>query len=236
MECVKYQIHGQKACSVLITATKPNGTKLEGEQVFSYVNGKMFVFSMVGKKANLDGYLPTFRTMLTSFKSPPDTPETTNTNNTGSSSLGTPLGQQYKSAPPSSPLFQSQIPNTVPQAPPYQQQPYQQQPYPFQPDQQQQPNNNYALPRILSQSAYIDSIGTVHIVGEVINQSPVTAKFVQITVTFCDANNRVVGTDFTFTQPSDLAPGQRAPFDIAVLSGGIPMAQVRNYALSVDAS
>ncbi len=112
-----------------------------------------------------------------------------------------------------------------------QQQPYQQQPY-----QQQQPSNNYPLPSILSQSAYTDSIGSVHIVGEVINQSPVTAKFVKIIVTFYNAYNQVIGTDFTFTQPSDLAPGQRAPFDIAVLSGGIPMAQVRNYALSVDIS
>jgi hypothetical protein len=37
-------------------------------------------------------------------------------------------------------------------------------------------------------------------------------------------------------QPSDLAPGQRAPFDILVLSGGIPMNEVRNYVLTVDAS
>jgi hypothetical protein len=72
-------------------------------------------------------------------------------------------------------------------------------------------------------------------VGEVVNQSPVTAKFVQITATFYDANNRVVGTDFTFTQPHDLAPGQRAPFDLLVTSG-VPMNQVHNYALSVDAS
>jgi hypothetical protein len=95
------------------------------------------------------------------------------------------------------------------------------------------PTNNYPLPSILSQSAYTDSIGTVHIVGEVINQSPVTATYVQITATFYDANNRVVGTDFTFTQPHDLAPGQRAPFDLLVTSGGIPMNQVRNYSLSV---
>jgi hypothetical protein len=114
--------------------------------------------------------------------------------------------------------FVSFFPTTVGTFPPY----------------QQQATNNYPLPTILSQSAYTDSIGTVHIVGEVINQSPVTAKFVQITATFYDANNQVVGTDFTFTQPSDLAPGQRAPFDILVLSGGIPMNQVRNYALSVS--
>jgi hypothetical protein len=137
-----------------------------------------------------------------------------------------------KSAQPSQPLSQPQIPNTIPPQYPA----YQQQPYPFQPYQQQQPNNNYPLPRILSQTAYTSSTGTVHIVGEVINQSPVTAKFVKIIVTFYNAYNEVVGTDFTYTQPSDLAPGQRAPFDILVLSGGIPMNEVRNYVLTVDAS
>jgi hypothetical protein len=65
-------------------------------------------------------------------------------------------------------------------------------------------------------------LGTFYIVDEVINQSPVTAKFVTIIVTFYDGNNQVVGTDSTYTKPSDLAPGQRAPFDILVLSGGKP--------------
>ena len=80
---------------------------------------------------------------------------------------------------------------------PYPFQPYQQQPYPFQPY-QQQPNNNYPPPRILSQSAYTDNIVTIHIVGEVINESPTTAKFVKIIVTFYNAYNQVIGTDNTY--------------------------------------
>lgn len=40
--------------------------------------------------------------------------------------------------------------------------------------------------------------------------------------------------DSTYTEPTDLAPSQRAPFDILVTSG-VPMNQVRNY-LAVDAS
>jgi hypothetical protein len=120
---------------------------------------------------------------------------------------------------------------------PYQQQQayQQQQPYSF-PSYQQQPNNNYPLPRILSQSAYTSSTGTVHIVGEVINQSPVTAKFVKVIVTFYNAYNQVIGTDNTYTEPTDLAQGQRAPFELIELSGSIPMNQVRNYVLSVTSS
>ena len=74
----------------------------------------------------------------------------------------------------------------------------------------------------------------MHIVGEVMNQSPVTARFVKIIVTFYNANNQVIGTDFGYTEPSDLAPGQRAPFDIIVLSGSLPMYQMSYYGLSVD--
>jgi hypothetical protein len=97
------------------------------------------------------------------------------------------------------------------------------------------PTSNY-LPNILSRSTYTDSVGTLHIVGEVVNQSPITARFVKIIATLYNANNQVIGTDFAYTQPSDLAPGQRAPFHILVLSGGIPINQVRNYALSVSTS
>jgi hypothetical protein len=78
------------------------------------------------------------------------------------------------------------------------------------------PSTNYSPTRILSSTGYTDSIGTEHIVGEVINQSPTTVQFVQVTVTFYDAYNQVIGTDFTFTHPDTLAPGQTAPFDILV--------------------
>ncbi|HET7147510.1 MAG TPA: FxLYD domain-containing protein [Candidatus Nitrosopolaris sp.] len=216
VECVKYQVEGQKACSYMIKITKPKGTNLEGEQIFSHVNDKMFMFTMVSEQGDFGCYLPIFQNMLTSFRSPPDTSETPNPT-------------QASQPPPA--IRNPQFIPQPPLFPPYQQQ----QPYSF-PPYQQQPANNYLLPRILSQSTYTDSIGAVHIVGEVINQSPVTAKFVQITVTFYNAHNQVIGTDFTYTHPSDLAPGQRAPFELIELSGGIPMNQVRNYALTVDAS
>ena len=74
----------------------------------------------------------------------------------------------------------------------------------------------------------------MHIVGEVLNQAPVTAKFVKIIATFYNANGQVIGTDFAYADPPDLAPGQRAPFDIIVLEGSVPMYQVSSYELTVD--
>jgi hypothetical protein len=216
LECVKYQIQGQKACSHTIKITKPKGTNLEGEQVFSYVNSKMLVFTMVAKQGELDGYLPIFHNMLASFRSPPDTSETPNP----AQSSQPPPAVRNPQFIPQPPLF-----------PPYQQQ----QPYSF-PLFPLQPNYSYPPPTILSQSAYTNSIGNLHIVGEVINQSPVTANSVKIIATFYNAYNQVVGTDYVYAQPSNLAPGQRAPFELIELSGSIPMNQVRNYVLSVTSS
>jgi hypothetical protein len=89
-------------------------------------------------------------------------------------------------------------------------------------------------PRILSQSTYVDSTGNLHIVGEVINESFQPLRFVQIIATFYDSNNSVIGTDFTFTSPSTIQPGQRAPFDMIVSEGSIPTQLLAYYTLSVD--
>jgi hypothetical protein len=91
-------------------------------------------------------------------------------------------------------------------------------------------------PRVLSHSSYVNNIGSLHIVGEVINESYQTVRFVKITATFYDVNNAVIGTDFAYTSPSTLQPGQRAPFDIIVFEGSIPTHLLAYYALSVDYS
>ena len=89
-------------------------------------------------------------------------------------------------------------------------------------------------PRMLSLSTYVDSTGNLHIVGEVLNESFQSLRLVQIIATFYDSNNSVIGTDFTFTSPSTIPPGQGAPFDIIVSDGSIPTSLLAYYTLSVD--
>ena len=55
-----------------------------------------------------------------------------------------------------------------------------------------------------------------HIVGEVQNNGTETAKFVEVSATLYDNNNKVIGTESTFTTPRDIEPGQKAPFEITV--------------------
>jgi hypothetical protein len=129
--------------------------------------------------------------------------------------------------------------------PPPMQQPLQQQPYsqPYPPP----ASPSYTIPynpsltqptdvppRILSDNNYVDNIGTLHIVGEVINESYQSVSYVRITATFYDSNNSVIGTDFTFTSPSTLQPGQRAPFDLTISEGSVPTYLMAYYTLSVD--
>jgi hypothetical protein len=91
-------------------------------------------------------------------------------------------------------------------------------------------------PRILSSNSYVDSIGNMHIVGEVINESLQPTYLVMVTATFYDTTNRVIGTDFTFADPGTLQPGQRAPFDIVVSQGSIPIPLIASYTLAADYS
>jgi hypothetical protein len=91
-------------------------------------------------------------------------------------------------------------------------------------------------PRILSSNSYVDSIGNMHIVGEVINESLQPMYLVKITATFYDTTNRVIGTEFTYADPGTLQPGERAPFDIDVFQGSIPMNLIASYTLAVDYS
>ena len=72
---------------------------------------------------------------------------------------------------------------------------------------------------IVSDNGFNDndpSLPQYHIVGEVQNNGTQTAKFVQVSATLYDRNNKVIGTDFSFTNPSDIDPGQKAPFEITV--------------------
>ena len=84
---------------------------------------------------------------------------------------------------------------------------------------------------ILHHNSYTDSVGYFHVVGEVENNTPSTAEFVQITGTFYDINNAVVGTQFTYTNPPDISSGETAPFDLTLMSASVPTSLIDHYKL-----
>ena len=87
---------------------------------------------------------------------------------------------------------------------------------------------------VLSHNSYIDSVGYFHVVGEVVNNTPNMTKSVQITGTFYDINNAVVGTQFTYTDPSDISSGATARFDLALMSTSVPPSLIDHYKLSTS--
>jgi hypothetical protein len=87
---------------------------------------------------------------------------------------------------------------------------------------------------ILSHNSYVDSVGYFHVVGEVENNTPNTAQFVQITGNFYDINDAVVGTQFTYTNPSDISSGATAPFDLILMSASVPASLIDHYKLSAS--
>jgi hypothetical protein len=77
-----------------------------------------------------------------------------------------------------------------------------------------------------------------HIVGEVQNNGSETAKFVEVSATLYDSDNKVIGTESTFTKPSEIEPGQKAPFEITVgtdkVMGG-DLSIIDHYAVQASA-
>jgi hypothetical protein len=85
---------------------------------------------------------------------------------------------------------------------------------------------------IISNSSYTDSLGNLHIDGEVYNEMPLkTAMDVQVIATFYDTNGKVVRTTRAFTEPKDLPSGENATFDVPLFSAHIP--QANRYELAV---
>ena len=83
--------------------------------------------------------------------------------------------------------------------------------------------------KILSSSEFSDTLGYVHVVGEIMNNTPNPAEFVKVIGTFYDTNNRVVATSFAYTNPPDVSPKDKAPFELIVTSASIPLSQIDHY-------
>jgi hypothetical protein len=78
----------------------------------------------------------------------------------------------------------------------------------------------------------VSDTGSYHVVGEVENQNGFTVNFIKVVVTFYNAQNEVVRIDFSNTALDMLSPGQKAPFDVALLD---PPADMDHYAVKAQA-
>jgi hypothetical protein len=87
---------------------------------------------------------------------------------------------------------------------------------------------------ILGSSSFTDSIGYLHVVGEVMNNFPKDSmNFVKITSTFYDDAGKVVGTDFTYSNVRILRPEETSPFEI-ILTDTTQSQKVSSYKLAAS--
>ena len=89
--------------------------------------------------------------------------------------------------------------------------------------------------QILSSSPYMDTLGYYHVVGEVLNQGSQAVNYVQITATFYNQSNTVVGTAYTFTTLGTIPPGRLSPFDL-FLYDVAQSVKVHHYTLNIQSS
>ncbi len=94
--------------------------------------------------------------------------------------------------------------------------------------------NNVNGLQILSHKLFTDSRDYLHVVGEIKNNYPSTTTFVRIVGTFYDINNQIIGTQFTYSNPSDIRPGEKAPFVLVLSSSSIPISQIDHYSLQAS--
>ena len=97
---------------------------------------------------------------------------------------------------------------------------------------------NYAGPineglQILSNNSHIDTYGWLHVVGEIKNIATGPANFVEVIATFYDSTGKVVASDFTYSNPSDLNGSQTASFELILMAEErVPL--IASYALTAD--
>jgi hypothetical protein len=65
---------------------------------------------------------------------------------------------------------------------------------------------------VLSQSTFVDSVGTDNIVGEVRNDGSTNVEDVELTFHFMDAADQEIDSDWTNTLVERLAPNEKSPF------------------------
>jgi len=94
--------------------------------------------------------------------------------------------------------------------------------------------NNVNGLQILSHKLFTDSRDYLHVVGEIKNNYPSTTTFVRIVGTFYDNQHQVIGTQFTYSNPSDIRPGEKAPFVLVLSSSSIPISQIDHYSLQAS--
>ena len=79
-----------------------------------------------------------------------------------------------------------------------------------------QEESNTKAKIILIEQKYKSDRFTDNIIGKVKNIGNGTAEFIQLTFNLYNKQGRLIGTEFTYSDPDTLKPGQKAPFNMFI--------------------
>lgn len=89
-----------------------------------------------------------------------------------------------------------------------------------------------AVVTVVSQSTFVDSVGTDNIVGEVRNDGSTNVEQITLDFQFMSASSQVLGTDSTTGMVERLAPGEKSPFLLTFT----PPAGYHHYSVTASAT
>jgi len=87
---------------------------------------------------------------------------------------------------------------------------------------------------ILSSEQSTDVLDYLHVTGEIKNTASTTATAVYVSATFYDSTGTVIGRDWEWVAPSDLAAGETRTVDIELIYPS-QIALVASYSLTAEA-
>ena len=64
----------------------------------------------------------------------------------------------------------------------------------------------------ISENQFVDELGYVHVLGEIQNKLNTKMDFVKVNVAYYDSQGRIIDSDFVYSDPNTLLPGQIATY------------------------
>lgn len=82
-------------------------------------------------------------------------------------------------------------------------------------------------------SQHMDILGFIHVNGEVVNNGTAIAHYVEVYYTIYDTDNKVLDSGSVYTRPTDVSPGDVAPFEVTIADDTV-VAKFDHYKLTVS--
>jgi len=86
----------------------------------------------------------------------------------------------------------------------------------------------------ISENQFVDEFGYVHVLGEIQNALTTEMQFVKVNVAYYDSQNRIIGSDFVYSDPHDLGPGDSATYQALTASSSLASKDVSSLKVNYE--